>query len=67
MFLYEYDEKGVMESLKQEAWEDGKAEGKAEGIAQGKADIAKAMLKDGVPFETVSKYTDIPLEKLKKL
>ena len=59
MFLYEYDEEGVMESLKQEAWEDGKAEGKAE--------IAKTMLKDGVPLETVSKYSSIPLEELKKL
>ena len=67
MFLYEYDEEGVMESLKQEAWEDGKAEGIAQGIAQGKADIAKAMLKDGVPLETVSKYSSIPIEELKKL
>ncbi len=41
--------------------------GKAKGIAKGKADIAKAMLKDGVPLETVSKYTAIPLEELKKL
>ncbi len=63
MILFEYDEKGVMESLRQEAWEDGKAE----GIAQGKADIAKAMLKDGVPLETVSKYSSIPIEELKKL
>ena len=67
MFLYEYDEEGVMESLKQEAWEDGKAEGIAQGIAQEKLAIAKAFLKTGVDLNTISQCTDSPLEELKKL
>ena len=63
MFLYEYDEKGVMESLKQEAWEDGKAE----GIAQEKLAIAKNLLKTGLDLNTISQSTGISLEELKKL
>ena len=63
MFLYEYDEKGVMEALKEEA----KAEGKAEGKAEKAIEVAKAMLADGVPIEKVSQYSSIPIAELKKL
>ena len=35
MILTEYDEKKVMENLKRESYEEGKAEGKAEGRAEG--------------------------------
>ena len=38
MLLTEYDEKKVMECLKQEARDEGKAEGLAEGLAKGKAE-----------------------------
>ena len=55
MFLYEYDEKGVMEALKEEARNEEKRE------------IAKAMLADGVPVEKVSQYSSIPVDELKKL
>ena len=47
--------------------QEAEDKGKAEGIAQEKLAIAKAMLKDGVPLETVSKYSAIPFEELKKL
>ena len=71
MFLYEYDEEGVMESLKQEAWEDGKAEGIAQGIAQGKsegiAQVAKTMKQAGYDLDAISKLTGITVEELKKL
>ncbi len=63
MILFEYDEKGVMESLKQEAWEDGKAEGKAEGIAQ----VAKTMKQSGYDLDAINKLTGISVEELKKL
>ena len=63
MILFEYDEKGVMESLKQEAWEDGKAE----GIAQEKLAIAKNLLKIGLDLNTISQSTGITVEELKKL
>ena len=51
--------------------EQGMAQGLAEGRAEGRAEerqlVAKAMLSDSVPLETVSKYTSIPIEELKKL
>ena len=71
MFLYEYDEEGVMESLKQEAWEDGKAEGIAQGIAQGKsegiAQVAKTMKQNAYDLDVINKLTGIPVEELKRL
>ena len=51
-------ENELLDKYLQEAEDKGKAEGKA--------DIARAMLKDGVPLETVSKYSSIPIEELKK-
>ena len=55
MFLYEYDEKGVMEALKEEA----KAEGKIE--------VAKNLLANGVDLNIISKSTGISVEELNKL
>ena len=55
MFLTEYDEQGVMEVFKQEGREEGKEE------------VAKSMLEDGVSLDKISKYTNIPVEELKKL
>ena len=51
MFLFEYDEKAVLEAQKKDAIEK----------------VAKIMIKDNVPFEKISKYTEIPIEELKKL
>jgi len=51
MFLFEYDEKAVLEAQKKDAIEK----------------VAKTMIKDNVPFEKISKYTEIPIEELKKL
>ncbi len=36
-------------------------------VAKNNKKIAKSMLKDGLPLETISKYTYIPIEELKKL
>ena len=55
MILFEYDEKGVMEALKEEA--------KAEKAAE----IAKAMLAKGIDLNTTSQCTGIPVTELKKL
>jgi len=41
--------------------------GKTEGKAEGKAEIAAFMLQDGVPIETVSNYTGIPIAELQIL
>ncbi|MGX8685781.1 MAG: hypothetical protein ACSW73_03035 [Spirochaetales bacterium] len=67
MILFEYDEKGVMESLKQEAWEDGKAEGIAQGKAEGISQVASTMKQAGYDLDAISKLTGISVEELKKL
>ena len=49
----------------------GEARGKAEGLAEGKAEeksaIARRMLEDGVPVETVAKYSGLTKEDVLKL
>jgi hypothetical protein len=35
------------------------------GIAEGKLETALAMIKDGFPVETASKYSDIPVDELR--
>ena len=49
------------------AYHQGKDEGRAEGKAEGLAMIALNMLRDGMDFSVVSKYTGIPTEKLKEI
>ena len=50
---------------------EGEAKGKAEGLAEGKAEeksaIARRMLEDGVPAETVAKYSGLKEEDVLKL
>ncbi len=49
----------------------GEARGKAEGLAEGetreKSAIARRMLEDGVPVETVAKYSGLTKEDVLKL
>jgi len=46
---------------------EGKAEGKAEGMSEAAAAIARRMLEDGVPVETVAKYSGLKAEDVLKL
>jgi predicted transposase YdaD len=63
------------EEGKAEGREEGKAEGeikgKAEGIAEGEArkarETALSMLSDGMPIETISKYTGLPVEEIRRI
>ena len=50
-----------LESAVESAYENGHFEGKAEGIEQGKWETAKAMFKDGISLEKISRYTGILL------
>ena len=56
---------------KAEGREEGKAEGKAEGISEGKnernIEIAKNMLKDNIPVESISKYISLSIDEIKNL
>lgn len=62
---------GELDRAKHLARKEGWSKGKIEGIAQGSFDksieIAKQMLNDNIPIEQISKYTDLPEEKIEKL
>jgi predicted transposase/invertase (TIGR01784 family) len=45
----------------------GRTEGKAEGELKGKRETARAMLADGVPADTVSKYTGLGVDEIKAI
>ena len=47
--------------------EEGLEEGLAKGRAEEKARIAKAMIQDGVPTETIARYTGISEEEIRQL
>jgi predicted transposase/invertase (TIGR01784 family) len=38
---------------------EGRVEGREEGMAKGKFEVARTMLADGIPVETVRKYTGL--------
>ena len=56
---------------KAEGFSQGKVEGKAEGISEGKnernIEIAKNMLKDNIPVESISKYISLSIDEIKNL
>jgi len=45
----------------------GRAEGEARGRAEGKAEVAKAMLKNNLPVETIMACTGLSKEEIQKL
>ena len=45
----------------------GRAEGEAKGRAEGKAEVAKAMLKNDLPVETIMACTGLSKEEIQKL
>lgn len=42
-------------------------EGKKQGLVEGKTSTALEMLQDGVPIETIAKYTKLSVEYITKL
>jgi hypothetical protein len=64
--------KEVSDILEEVGWSDkyitkGLERGLEQGLEQGKVLVAINMLKDGLSPEYVSKYSEIPIEKLKEL
>jgi predicted transposase/invertase (TIGR01784 family) len=58
----------IEESGLGEKWRlEGIEKGREEGIEKGKIQIAAKMIQDGISVDKVSKYSDIPVEKLGKL
>ena len=60
--LYDKWNEGLKEGI-----EIGEAKGMAKGREEGAIQIAIAMLKDNVEFETIAQYTQLPIEIIKKL
>ena len=52
---------------KVEGREEGRAEGKTEGINQRNIEIARNMLKDNIPVESISKYTSLSIDEINSL
>jgi predicted transposase/invertase (TIGR01784 family) len=57
-------ERRGMRKGKREGKLEGERKGKLEGRREGKLETAMAMLGDGLPLETASKYTGIPTDEL---
>ena len=63
----EEDVERVTNTLLYHAKEDGLNEGLQKGITKEKKETAKKMLKDNLNIETISKYTGLSIEEIKKL
>ena len=59
-------EKAQKDGLAQ-GWTQGRAEGEAEGIRKGKLDMARGMLRDGLPIETIMKYSGLLKDEIEHL
>ena len=61
----------TMADMRQEGYEEGISIGLERGLEQGayqnKLEIAKSMYLDKVPVETISKYTNLPLDVVQNL
>ncbi len=60
------DERDILE-IKDYAFEQGLEKGKAKGREEAVNETAKAMLADGMPVETVAKYTGLTAEMIGNL
>lgn len=63
-------ERTIMNSAKRkydEGWEKGIAEGKAQGEHDKQQEIARSMKRDGLPAETIARYTGLAAEDIEKL
>ena len=61
--ITEREEKGIAAFYKEEGFREGFNLGKAEG----KAEVAKALLKNDLPVETIMAYTGLSKEEIEKL
>ena len=62
MMLSRERKEGKLEGIK-----EGRIEGKLEGLKEGQISMAKAMKKDGVDINLISKYTGLTIEEIEKL
>lgn len=60
-------EKTLRSASRREGMAEGMAEGKAIGAKENAIAIAQKMKSDGIPLKTISKYTGLKLNEIKKL
>ena len=60
-------QKKMINTARNWGYDDGKADGLEEGAKAKEIEIAKNLLKDGIPIEVVSKNTGLSVEELKEL
>ena len=63
MYLTEYDHEQTLQGT----YEVGVEDGMAKGMAEANRKTARAMLADGMPEETVAKYSSLPIDEIRKL
>lgn len=57
----------TMADMRQDGFEEGLQQGHEQGAYQKALETAKAMCLDKVPVETISKYTNLPLDVVQNL
>ena len=57
----------TMADMRHEGFEEGLEQGREQGAYQKALETAKAMYLDKVPIETISKYTNLPLDVVQEL
>ena len=62
-----WDERIENNLRKREAYVLGKSEGKDEGIEQKQTEMIMNMYKDGLELKQISKYANIPIEKVEEI
>lgn len=68
--VFEGRKQGLQEGRKeglQEGKEEGLREGHKKGISDSLLQLAKEMLADHIPLETISKYSKLSVDEIKKL
>jgi len=65
--LEAYDKWKIAAMTERSALKDAKKEGKIEGKIERNIEIAKEMLMDGMPIDTICKYTGLSKEQIENI
>ena len=63
--MSEYDR--MMNSIKKDIREEGKAAGLKEGLAEGRADIARNMIRESFPPERIAQLTGLSQDDVRRI
>ncbi len=54
-------------SLKEDSYEEGREKGREEGLQRGRLEAARTMLAEGLPIQSIAKFTGLSEEEIQKL